>query len=54
MREMDMITNTNEKEKRQLLPAIAMRGLIVFPQLTLTIDVERLGSVHAVVSHLHL
>ena len=31
-----------------ILPAIAMRGLIVFPQLTLTIDVERVSSVQAV------
>ena len=35
----------NEQRNILTLPALAMRGLLVFPKMTLSIDVERSSSV---------
>ena len=37
----------NEQRNILTLPALAMRGLLVFPKMTLSIDVERSSSVQA-------
>ena len=41
------MNNTTEQVNIMTLPTIAMRGLLVFPQMTFSIDVERSSSVQA-------
>ena len=41
------MNNTKEQVNIMTLPTIAMRGLLVFPQMTFSIDVERSSSVQA-------
>ena len=41
------MNNENEQLNILTLPALAMRGLLVFPQMTITIDMERAISVQA-------